>query len=199
VNLSRRFAVTDTSLDWFQSYCCGRSQSVSYAGVSTTASALDCSVPRGSALGPLKFICYTEDIRNVFRRHGVKFHLFADDKQVYVSGHISDVNAIRKQLSDCAADIAAWCSSRRLQLNASKTELIWFGSRTNLLKLSDHDLAITVTSDTIQPVNSVRDLGVKLDSELSMKQQVSNITRACFYHLRRLRQIRRRAGYEVTV
>lgn len=197
--LSRRFAVTDTSLDWFQSYCCGRSQSVSYAGVSTTASALDCSVPQGSALGPLKFICYTEDVSNVFRRHGVKFHLFADDKQVYVSGHVSDVNAIRQQLSDCAADIAAWCSSRRLQLNTSKTELIWFGSRTNLLKLSDHDLTITVTSDTIQPVNSVRDLGVKLDSELSMKQQVSNITRACFYHLRRLRQIRCRAGYEVTV
>ena len=66
-----------------------------------------------------------------------------------------------------------------------------------MLKLSDHDLTITVTSDTIQPVNSVRDLGVKLNSELSMKQQVSNITRACFYHLRRLRQIRRRAGYEV--
>jgi len=120
-------------------------------------------------------------------------------KQVYVSGHVSDVNAIRKQLSDCAADIAAWCSSGRLQLNASKTELILFGSRTNLLKLSDHDLTITVTSDTIQPVNSVRDLGVKLDSELSMKQQVSNITRACFYHLRRLRQTRCRAGYEVTV
>ena len=32
-----------------------------------------------------------------------------------------------------------------------------------------------------------------------MKQQVSNITRACFYHPRRLRQIRCRAGYEVTV
>jgi len=38
-----------------------------------------------------KFICYTEDVSNVFRRHGVKFHLFADDKQVYVSGHVSDV------------------------------------------------------------------------------------------------------------
>ena len=81
--------------------------SYSYAGVSTTASALDCSVPQGSALGPLKFICYTKDVSNVFRRHGVKFHLFADDKQVYVSGHVSDVNAILQQLSDCAADIAA--------------------------------------------------------------------------------------------
>ena len=135
MNLSRRFAVTDTSLDWFQSYCCGRSQSVSYAGVSTTASALDCSVPQGSALGPLKFICYTEDVSNVFRRHGVKFHLFADDKQAYVS----DANAIRRQLSDCATDIAGWCTSRRLQLNASKTELIWFGSAEVIRARSDHN------------------------------------------------------------
>jgi len=32
-----------------------------------------------------------------------------------------------------------------------------------------------------------------------MKQHMSVIGRTCFYHLRRLRQIRRRAGYEVTV
>ena len=125
--------------------------------------------------------------------------MFADDKQAYVSGHVSDANAVRQQLSERATDIAGWYTSRRLQLNASKTELIWFGSRANLLKLSDQDLTITVTSDTVQPVSSVRNIGVQLDSELTMKQHVNNITRVCFYHLRRLRQIRRRAGYEVTV
>jgi len=156
---SRLVAVTDTLLDWFQFYCSGRSQSVSYAGVLTTASALNCSVPQGSVLGPLKFTRYTEDVSNVFCHHGVKFHLFANDKQAYVSGHVSDVNAIRQQLSDCATRIAAWCTSRRLQLNASKTELIWFGSCANLLELSDQDLTITVMSDTIQPVSSVRNLG----------------------------------------
>ena len=125
--------------------------------------------------------------------------MFADDKQAYVSGHVSDANAVRQQLSERATDIAGWYTFRRLQLNASKTELIWFGSRANLLKLSDQDLTITVTSDTVQPVSSVRNIGVQLDSELTMKQHVNNITRVCFYHLRRLRQIRRRAGYEVTV
>jgi len=59
-------------------------------------------------MGPLKFICYTEDVSNVFCRHAVKFHLFADDKQAYVSGHVSDANAIRQQLSDCATHIAGW-------------------------------------------------------------------------------------------
>ena len=39
----------------------------------------------------------------------------------------------------------------------------------------------------------------QLDDELNMRQHVNNVARICFYHLRRLRQIRRRAGYDVTV
>ena len=64
-----------------------------------------------------------------------------------------------------------WCASRRLQLNASKTELIWFGSRANLSKLSSEHLVLQVGADNIQPAASVRDLGVHLDSELKMTMQ----------------------------
>ena len=196
--LQKRFAVTDTCLDWFSSYLTGRTQSVSYANKQTQPVSVDCSVPQGSVLGPLQFIAYTDDIAMLFAQHNVRFHLFADDKQVYACGRVSDVDTIRKQLSDCAADVSAWCSSRRLQLNASKTELIWFGSRSNLSKLSGHDLSVSVGPVTIQPVGKVRDLGVIFDSELSMKQHISLVTRTCFYHIRRLRQVRRRAGQEVT-
>jgi len=43
----------------------------------------------------------------------------------------------------------------------------------------------------------VRDLGVYLDSELSIKNHVSKIASACFYHIRRLRQIRHYVSREV--
>jgi len=41
------------------------------------------------------------------------------------------------------------------------------------------------------PVHVVRDLGIYIDDELTMMQHVGKVTGACFYHLRRLRQIRR--------
>jgi len=56
-----------------------------------------------------------------------------------------------------------------------------------------------IGSSTIQPSSSVRDLGVQLDAELSMKQHINKTMAVCYYHLRRLRQIRRRVGTEVTV
>ena len=61
-----------------------------------------------------------------------------------------------------------------------------------------YDCSLRVGSEIIRPSTSVRDLGVYLDAELTMKQHVSKVATACFYHLRRLRQIRRGVGTEVT-
>ena len=50
----------------------------------------------------------------------------------------------------------------------------------------------------IQPNSVVCDLSIYLDSELIMKQHIAKTSAACFYHIRRLRQVRRRVGQEVT-
>jgi len=55
-----------------------------------------------------------------------------------------------------------------------------------------------ILNDVIQPVKVVRDLSVYLDNELTMKLHNSRVFSSCFFQLRRLRQIRRSAGEEVT-
>ena len=97
---------------------------------------INCSVPQGSVFGPVEFIAYTEDVTTVFGKHRVRHHLYADDKQAYVDVPIQDIDQARSTLQDCIADVSSWCSSRRLQLNTSKTELIWFGSRRTLDKVT---------------------------------------------------------------
>ena len=106
--------------------------------------------------------------------------------------------SVRDRLTSCISEVANWCASRRLQLNAEKTKMIWFGSRSSLTKLQRINQSLQVGTDNIQPSSVVRDLRVYLDSELSMKQHVARTAAACFYHIRRLRQIRRRVGQEVT-
>jgi hypothetical protein len=128
----------------------------------------------------------------------MRSHLYADDTQLYTSCQPKDIDGTRSRLSDCVNDVALWCASRRLKLNTEKTDFIWFGSRANLKKVNDRECSFQAGSDTIQPSTVVRNLGVLFDAELSMKQHVAKVASTCFYHLRRLRQIRRRVGAEVT-
>lgn len=101
------------------------------------------------------------------------------------------IKRIRESLSQHVLSIRDMCSSRRLKLNPDKTELIWFGSRVNIDKLKDHSTSINLDNVDITPSATVRDLGVILDSQLDMKVHISKIVSTGFFHLRRLRQLRR--------
>src|SRR6218665_3253926 len=59
-------------------------------------------------------------------------------------------------------DLNSWMSSNRLSLNSAKTQLIWFGTPQQLLKLDHALLSDRFPHFTFQ--TTVRDLGVTLDS-----------------------------------
>ena len=124
--------------------------------------------------------------------------MYADDTQLYNSSSLVNAESVRDRLTGCVSEVAKWCASRRLQLNADKTEMIWFGSRSKLAKLQRINLSLQVGTSNIQPSSVVRDMGVYVDSGLTMKEHVANIAAACFYYIRRLRQVHRRVGQEVT-
>ena len=49
-------------INWFKSYLCERSQSVTIGGNISKSMPLNTGVPQGSILGPLLFIIYTSDL-----------------------------------------------------------------------------------------------------------------------------------------
>jgi len=118
--------------------------------------------------------------------------------QVLKHGLPTDVPQILSTLADCATDVIAWCAAKRLQLNADKTEVMWFGSAVKVSNIQPASSSIRIGSIDVQPVTVVRDLGVMIDAELSMRVHVSQTAQTCFYHLRHLRSIRRQLGLDVT-
>jgi len=60
--LHDRFAVTGPALDWFRSYLSERTQTFVVGGAESYTASMDCSMPKGSVLGPLEFISYTDEV-----------------------------------------------------------------------------------------------------------------------------------------
>ena len=79
-----------------------------------------------------------------------------------------------------------------------KSEIIGFGTRATLKSLENTNLSLHFGTDTVTPSNVLRDLGVLLDSELTMRQHISKTVGACFYHLRRAKKVQRILGSSVT-
>src|SRR6218665_417578 len=98
-------------------------------------------------------------------------------------------------INSVSRDLHFWMMTNRLNLNPSKTQLIWFGTRQQLQKLDHKLIALTVPNFTFS--SSVCDLGVTLDSELTFADHISLLTRSCYYQLRRLRAIIRSVSAKV--
>jgi len=109
----------------------------------------------------------------------------------------SDV-AIVLQLQNCIAEVNNWCAAKWLQLNADKTDLLWFGWRSVLEHIYSWMTALIVNfskSEFLLVVLNVPkfatrhstrlagNLGFILDKHLSVPDQTSSLSKTCYFHI----------------
>ena len=81
-------------------------------------------VPQASVLSPILFSLNILPHGCVISRHGMSFHCYADDTQLYIKTAPSPSAAI-SHFSTCLEEIKAWMRTNFLQLNCSKTEALF--------------------------------------------------------------------------
>ena len=105
----------------------------------------------------------------------------SDDTQLYKTidpSNFENHKQTAEQLHLCASEISNWMSNNRLKLNGEKTEFFFAGTGRQRSKVIIDSL--NVVGIDIKPSTSVRNLGVIIDQDVSLKEQVNAICRSCY-------------------
>ena len=121
-------------------------------------------LPQGSILGPLLFILYINDISNLFINSiDTKLILYADDTSITIN------NANNSKINENLKILSNWFINNKLQLNISKTKVMYFYINTSITNTNE---IITLNNQTIHCVNQYKFLGLYIDNKLNYKKHI---------------------------
>ena len=174
----RIYGLHPKAIEWISSFLTDRTQSVVVNGVHSFIAIIISGVPQGTVLGPILFIIFINDIGKCIKYCIIR--CFADDTRL--SMLIGEEEDCAKLQEDLYA-VIEWSAQNNMQLHEDKFELLSHRCREDFTKElpfgNEHCHYDTTSGVTIYPVDSTRDLGVIIASDLSWQQHVhAAITRA---------------------
>ena len=164
--------ITGLALSWFETYLKNRCFRVTVDSNHSEPGCMKYGVQQGTILGPMLFVIYTLTLQYMLDFHAVSYHFYADDTQIYFRCDTKE-RCISK-LNVIVQAIEAWMHRRKLKLNTEKTNIMIVG---NIQKLKDLDFPTTLLLDQtdINLSTKLKNLGVVLDENLTLKYQITAI------------------------
>ena len=163
------YGIRGTALLWFKSYLSNRKQYVFHNGESSKLRSINCGVPQGSVLGPLLFLLYINDLPNI--SNILQFYLFADDTNIYYEDdNLKNLEAtVNKELKK----LHTWLIVNRLSLNINKTNFVVFHPFNKPLR---QKITLKICKKAISEKDNLKYLGILIDSTLTWKNHIDNVS-----------------------
>ena len=180
-----RMGIKGNLIEWLKNYLSKRMQRTICNDILSEERTITCGVPQGSILGPLMFLVFINDIKDIFVN--AKFQLYADDTVIYSSG--KSVENIRENLQMNINKFANWCEINRLTINTKKTKVMTFGSRYNIKK--SQNCEFSVNGEILHNVPTFRYLGINLDQTLNFNYHLKNVVNVISHKLYIFSKLRR--------
>ena len=122
-------------------------------------------VPQGSILGPTLFNIFINDMLFCVKDFGI--YNYADDNTVsYACDSYDD---LVKTLEMCGDKLTEWFTANGMQANPEKYQAIVFGNK------PDVPSSFCIKGEIVKCIDSVRLLGVEIDSKLNFNHHVSDL------------------------
>ena len=133
--LEKKLALCDTVLRWFMSYLENQKCKLCIGNDYSEIKTVNFSVPQGGILSPCLFNSYSITIDTVIPSE-ISINAFADDyfPQKSIVPCKKEEEKTMNMIESTMNNIDEWMGSNQLKINASKTELILYGTNYQLKK-----------------------------------------------------------------
>ncbi|MEM7226837.1 MAG: reverse transcriptase domain-containing protein [Pseudomonadota bacterium] len=138
---------------------------------------------------PVLYTMYTMPLGKLISSFDMQYHMYADDTQLYTSCTPSNHSDTIEIITDCCSSIKSWMQQHKLKLNDDKTEILTCGTESKLKNTNIHTLEIA--GNEITCAQTAKNLGVVLDSSLSMEQQINSTVKTINFELRGLSKMKK--------
>lgn len=155
--------------DWVRSYLSGRTQTVVIQGVKSHVGEDCLGVPQGSILGPLFFIIFMNDVREICGGLGHPV-IYADDTNILVSDKNNET--LLKKCNTVCLNFNQYCQNNGLILNASKSVHSQFHPKNTTI---DQYPLIRMNGRSIAGDLVTKFLGVQIDQKLTWENHVDQV------------------------
>ena len=162
----KAFGLSENSVKFLASYLTNRFERVKIGNAYSSWLFLHKGIPQGSALGPLLFNIFLNDLLLLPTNSNI--NSYADDTQLFLHG----LNPITIQTS-LQSDLTLasdWFQANGMTTNPSKRLSTWFGTDTN-------DLSNSLNDTVIDIAYTMQLLGVSIDKDLNFNVHVKKAVR----------------------
>ena len=183
----KKYGFHEYDIDLFRSYLSNRKQIVKCHNEISHMCDIDIGVPQGSALGPILFIMYVNDI-NQHVHIGAAWNLYADDTLVYCSDN--NVDRLRKCTNTSIACIKQWYDMTKLVINTAKSNVMVVSSKKRHGLSGASNIDVRLGNENIKQIDCIEYIGVKLDAHLQWNDQIDAVCRKLVFTISRLSRLR---------
>jgi hypothetical protein len=173
-------------IKWTKSYLNNRRQRTKFKQHLSDEETITSGIPQGSIIGPVLFICFTNDLAEVF---GDECHMisYADDTQLIVEAR--NLNQLKVKIENVIKLAQGWYERNSMKNNIGKTEILVMskGNKAEELVINVIDEGEPVT---IKSKREIKILGIFLDNKLEWTKQVNNVKKNALNTIRNLHRVR---------
>ena len=159
---------------WFQSYLEDRYQCVHVGETISSRLPVRFGVPQGSILGPDLFKIFVNDMIRYITT--CLLAQYADDSQVVHAGTIDNLEDLIERAETTLSKIKKYFDKNGLLINANKTQCIFIGLPQYISKIPNN-IAIQFDGNTIYSSETVKNLGVYMDKNMSFRCHVDELNK----------------------